>query len=202
MARTLPLAHLPQDATESYFASVALESIPERWAPTNTCPTTPAPLQSALLANQTHFALVGEIQQALPTDFMHADCFVEGLWQHSVLEVFIGSHDSLQYLEVNLGPRRSWWACAFDTYRQRSTHVLTPVASTIGCRDSGTFWRAWLVLPWAALPNSHSEANTLTANTCGIIYDRERVRYFSYTTPTTPTPDFHHPSLRSTVSFC
>jgi hypothetical protein len=57
---------------------------------------------------------------------------VDGLWQHTCFEAFIGSEDATEYFEFNFAPSGQWQAFAFRDYRQ-GCRLLNAEMPPIGC---------------------------------------------------------------------
>lgn len=72
--------------------------------------------------------------------------FVEGLWEHDVVEIFAAEEGSRRYQEFNLSPKGAWWTAAFSEYRERM-----PTAAMPGVRcfaePWGSGWRAAMAIP-------------------------------------------------------
>jgi hypothetical protein len=89
-------------------------------------PTTPCSVVESLhvtvsRVNQAswHFCytLRGDLQQLrIPTP--QKPTRVDGLWQHTCFEAFIGVLNSAAYYEFNFSPSHQWAAYAFSDYRQ------------------------------------------------------------------------------------
>ena len=57
--------------------------------------------------------------------------FLEGLWEQSVVELFIHELESARYLEINLSPTGAYWCAEFSDYRVRKSELyLTPSIET------------------------------------------------------------------------
>lgn len=58
--------------------------------------------------------------------------FFEGLWEGDVVEFFIAGGEGKSYLEFNLAPNGSWWACGFSDVREREVDFQIPPVSAHG----------------------------------------------------------------------
>lgn len=56
---------------------------------------------------------------------------IDGLWEHTCFELFIGAQDKASYREFNFSPSGRWAAYAFDAYRMRNAWTAShpPVIS-------------------------------------------------------------------------
>ncbi|MEN9425213.1 MAG: hypothetical protein RL122_2596 [Pseudomonadota bacterium] len=89
-------------------------------------PTTPCPVVESLHVAMTRvnagwhlcYTLRGDLQQLrIPAPQIPAA--VDGLWEHTCFEAFIGVLNSAAYHEFNFSPSHQWAAYAFSDYRQR-----------------------------------------------------------------------------------
>lgn len=114
--------------------------------------------------------------------------FYEGLWKFDVAEAFFFEPESNRYLEVNLAPSGSWWACWHSGIRQREAQQ----PSFQGVRASGTVessrWEASLFLP----DSLFSEIKTLRFNATFILNSPAQT-FHSLAKLTGEQPDFHQP---------
>ncbi len=65
-----------------------------------------------------HYVLQGDLQVLLIPSPQPAAA-VDGLWQHTCLEAFIGVQGDSTYHEFNFSPSSQWAAYAFSAYRER-----------------------------------------------------------------------------------
>lgn len=144
----------------------------------------------------------------LPTAQPVSTAFQEGLWEHSVLELFLSPRGDERYWEFHLGlsgstaPPGGWWACRFSDYRAR-LDPAAPIPEGIRCeaKTAARTTRLTLVIPlcnFETLPADHA-----TANVTAIISGTER-SFLSLVPPEDvlppgTAPDFHRPELRVPV---
>lgn len=91
----------------------------------------------ALQANGSwlfHYALQAD-KNALRIPVLQASTAIDGLWEHTCLEAFIGVTGETAYHEFNFSPSTQWAAYAFHDYRERvawtaSTAPAITVAQT------------------------------------------------------------------------
>ncbi|MDR0498767.1 MAG: hypothetical protein LBH03_03395, partial [Holophagales bacterium] len=82
------------------------------------------------------------------------NCFVEGLWESDVVELFLVNPRTGFYIEFNLGPRGAWWFCSFDAPRKRTSigPVSLPGVKTHSA-PTETGWDSSLIVPLNSLPS-------------------------------------------------
>lgn len=57
--------------------------------------------------------------------------FLKGLWEESVVELFVHELNSTRYVELNLSPTGSYWCAEFSSYRFGSSELnLSPKIET------------------------------------------------------------------------
>ena len=59
------------------------------------------------------------------------------LWEHTCLEMFVGSARGTSYFEINAGPHGPWNVYRFGQYRQENDHEPLAAAIVVGHVDSG-----------------------------------------------------------------
>lgn len=52
-----------------------------------------------------------------------ANQFAEGLWEGSVVELFIHEESSTRYIEINLSPTGAYWIAEFSDYRANESEL-------------------------------------------------------------------------------
>jgi len=81
------------------------------------------------------------------------NCFVEGLWEADVVELFLLNPNSGFYVEFNLGPHGAWWFCPFDSPRKRAASGPMPIPGVkTYSAPSETGWDSTLTVPLSSLP--------------------------------------------------
>ena len=112
---------------------------------------------------------------------------VDGLWQHTCCEVFVGVPGETAYREFNFSPSGAWAAYAFADYRKAAPLPLGPVPPIAFVAEAGTLTLATTLAPgW--LPKARHLCIGLTAVVETI--DGER-SYWAMAHPAVQ-PDFHH----------
>ena len=93
----------------------------------------------------------------------HPDTFTSGLWQHDVGELFIKHAEDDRYLEINLGPRGSWWACLLGCYRQPAgdPEQAPFVPKSIASEITETSWETRLTIPAEFLQTASVSSSVL-----------------------------------------
>lgn len=117
--------------------------------------------------------------------------FIEGLWEYDVAELFITDGEGPSYQEINLSPKASWWTCGFLAYRKRQPGVkenplLEGSFSTI-LKDE---WLSGILIPYSLLDVDLKNISKCKCNVTGIIGCEEKA-YITYSTLSTPEPDYH-----------
>jgi len=81
------------------------------------------------------------------------NCFVEGLWEADVVELFLLNPKTGFYVEFNLGPRGAWWFCSFNAPRKRATADPVQISGVKAqSAPSETGWDSTLAVPLSSLP--------------------------------------------------
>ncbi|MDQ5941462.1 MAG: hypothetical protein QG572_275 [Pseudomonadota bacterium] len=112
---------------------------------------------------------------------------VDGLWQHTCCEAFIGVHGQTAYREFNFSPSTAWAAYAFGDYRQAVSMPLGPVPPIAFMRNPGSLMLATTLAPgW--LPKSRPLCVGLSAV---VELDDGTRSYWALAHPAAQ-PDFHH----------
>ena len=117
--------------------------------------------------------------------------FVERLWEHDVIELFLLDDNGTAYQEFNLAPNGAWWTEGFESYRKPQSPQAkqsTPM-SIVSEIDNGETY-AWMSYPRSELAVHFSGSERSRANLCAILGKDSR-RYVSYHHPAQPKPDFH-----------
>lgn len=99
--------------------------------PTTACPAVQAITVQAAFGADGRLALAYSLQgdlDRLAIPAARPPAPVEGLWQHTCFEAFIGAAGSRAYREFNFSPSGQWAAFAFSGYRQREEAVLPALA--------------------------------------------------------------------------
>ncbi|HEV8722043.1 MAG TPA: DOMON-like domain-containing protein [Candidatus Binatia bacterium] len=117
---------------------------------------------------------------------------IEGLWQHTCFEAFIGVKDSPAYFEFNFSPSSEWAAYAFRTYRDGGTVDDDKLDPTIVVRKESEMLELSAVIRLNRLPAMQPGA-TLRLGLCAVIEESDgRLSYWALNHPA-GKPDFHHP---------
>ena len=132
--------------------------------------------------------------------------FVEGLWQHDVAEIFIGTVPGGPYYEFNLAPSGAWWGCRFSSYRERDSaldcgHVVTARfrgAAGLGVSNhSGPGWCGGISIPLLLLTPDIEVTEGVPANV-SFIYGNPR-RYVA-SAVAAGEPDYHRVETFARIS--
>ena len=106
----------------------------------DTPPTSPLSLQVSLeqrKALHVRFTLIGDLRGiVIPLQVPPAR--MDGLWQTTCLELFLGSQADPAYTEFNLSPSTAWAAYRFAGYRNGQHDLDLPRPPQIRTRKSGS----------------------------------------------------------------
>lgn len=112
---------------------------------------------------------------------------IDGLWQHTCCEAFIGVPGQSGYREFNFSPSGAWAAYAFTDYRRAAPLPLGPVPNIACLRSEGSLTLATTLAPgW--LPKSRPLCLGLSA----VIELVDGTRSYWALAHATEHPDFHH----------
>lgn len=112
---------------------------------------------------------------------------VDGLWQHTCCEAFIGLSGQSGYREFNFSPSSAWAAYAFTDYRQAAVMPLGPVPPIAFLRSEGALTLATTLAPgW--LPKSRP----LCLGLCAVVELVDGTRSYWALAHSAAQPDFHH----------
>jgi hypothetical protein len=150
-----------------------------------------APQPALMLA----FTLQGDLERVLLPAPKPTPARVDGLWQHTCLEAFIGTEGDTAYREFNFSPSGDWAAYPFNAERVRDAEAAAAMESltapriiTSGSRDAKAFTlRAEIPPGWLASLSNTPCSLGLTA----VIESTDgRLTYWALHHPA-PHPDFH-----------
>ncbi len=119
------------------------------------------------------------------------------LWRADCVELFLANPDNGYYLELNLSPNGSWWACLFRAPLKRSQPEGFALLGTIAQgRVSPERWDCSLSIPLASLPPeiSFAPGKTRYNLSCCIGDDKIEQRYASLAPLPAGPANFHCPS--------
>lgn len=116
---------------------------------------------------------------------------VDGLWQHTCFELFVGAKNDAEYYEFNFSPSGAWAAYGFSDYRQRIAIDAAGMEPEIGVQqDAGTFVLN-AVLRLDAFPEFRPDV-CLSIGLSAVIEDSDgSLSYWALKHPP-GKPDFHH----------
>jgi len=118
-------------------------------------------------------------------------CRIDGLWQHTCFEAFIGFKDSPAYFEFNFSPSSEWAAYAFRDYRDGGMVDDDKLDPKIVVRKESEMLELSAVVRLDRLPPVHPGA-TLRLGLCAVIEESDgRLSYWALNHPA-GKPDFHH----------
>lgn len=145
--------------------------------------------ESAALAFS--YTLIGDIHRLL-IPVAVAPKHVDGLWQHTCFEAFIGMKASAAYYEFNFSPSSEWAAYGFRAYREGerlNNEALAPnisveqAADRLGLTATVRLDHLQMIRPGASLRIGLS----------AVIEDNDgKLSYWALKHPA-DKPDFHHP---------
>ncbi len=119
-------------------------------------------------------------------------CRIDGLWQHTCFEAFIGFKDSPVYFEFNFSPSGEWAAYAFRTYRDGGPIENDELDPKIVVRKESETLELRAMIRLDRLPAIQPTA-TLRVALSAVIEDiNGRLSYWALNHPA-GKPDFHHP---------
>lgn len=122
--------------------------------------------------------------------------FVDGLWEHDVIELFLCSRSTpTRYLELEFGPAGHWLALAFSDIRQREAE-LTGIDPELSHELTPGRWRGRAALPLALV-----ERHAGRAPWRGLVATVSGAARVHACWPKLPgeTPDFHQPQAWAPV---
>ncbi len=119
--------------------------------------------------------------------------FIEGLWHHDVVELFIAHPQRRRYLEINLAPNGAHWACLFDAPRQRSSYQPDFPFETHADLSRPGSWVAAMSLPLDFLRKELDFSDSSPANLTFML-GSATPRHLSVAGLPGAEPDFHQPA--------
>jgi hypothetical protein len=118
-------------------------------------------------------------------------CRIDGLWQHTCFEAFIGFKDSPAYFEFNFSPSGEWGVYAFRDYRDGGTVDDDKLDPKIVVRKESEMLELSAVIRLNRLP-AMQPGSTLRLGLCAVIEECDgRLSYWALKHPP-GKPDFHH----------
>lgn len=124
---------------------------------------------------------------SLPVDLDQSQR-MDGLWQNTCFELFLGEPGAARYCEFNFSPSGNWAAYSFDRYRDGMGQLPMPKAPEIYMDFSDTHMalEATLELPdiWMA--------NELDAGLSAVIETQDGEKSLWALAHPAARPDFHH----------
>ena len=170
-------------------------------------PTTPCPAVDALQASVTRMAdgslhlqytLSGALAALrIPAPSPSSLRAVDGLWEHTCFEAFIGVQGEGAYHEFNFSPSGQWAAYAFSRYRERETWEgergrgrTQGCAPTVGGLD-GRVLRLDVCIAAADLP-ANPAGKPLQLGLTAVIEAADGSKSYWALAHPAERPDFHH----------
>jgi hypothetical protein len=157
-------------------------------------PATPCPevdsIEVRLLAEAQHVRLEYRIEGRVDRLAVPAPCAgtrVDGLWQHTCGEAFIGRRGASSYREFNFAPSRSWAAYDFSDTRRR---IADPPVDDPVIETQSTASGLHVAVRIARQDLGASGACELGLSAVVETLDG-RLSYWALRHPS-PQPDFHH----------
>lgn len=136
------------------------------------------------------YALDGDVAHLrLPT--ARQPRHVDGLWQHTCFEAFVGAAGALAYHELNFAPSGEWAAYSFRRYRERAEAPAGTQPEAVAVYVGETRVELEARVPLAGLPGLLPLE--LRLGLAAVIEDeRGALSYWALAHPA-GRPDFHHP---------
>ncbi|MEM7245649.1 MAG: hypothetical protein AAF533_09910 [Acidobacteriota bacterium] len=93
-----------------------------------------------------------DLQLLAPPSIPEAEAgWLDGLWEHDVVEFFLRGSSPTPYLELEFGPGGHWLALSFDEVRQRSAELRDLVPADLSNEVTDKRWRGRAALPVAVI---------------------------------------------------
>lgn len=129
-------------------------------------------------------------------------CFLGGLWETDVAELFLADPVSGRYLELNLAPNGAWWSCEFTAPRQRAeaNDIAMPDVATFADLAPDGSWLAAMAVPLDILRARLDFGQETRANVTMILGSPEQ-RFLSAAKLHGTVPDFHQPAGFTKIQF-
>ncbi|MDD5461162.1 MAG: DOMON-like domain-containing protein [Methylococcales bacterium] len=115
---------------------------------------------------------------------------IDGLWEHTCFELFIGAQGKAGYREFNFSPSGRWAAYAFDDYRMRNAWTASR-APVISFAQSSNHLLLEAVIAAEDLPQNKADEPFQLGLTAVIEANDGRLSYWALHHPEV-RPDFHH----------
>lgn len=122
--------------------------------------------------------------------------FIDDLWGHTCLEVFVAVAGSNAYRELNFSPSGQWAAYAFRDYRERENFSIQEIAPEIAVTRLDDSLELNAVLAPALLPFVAS-GKTLQLGLSAVIEAADGSRSYWALAHPAAQPDFHHRAART-----
>jgi hypothetical protein len=116
---------------------------------------------------------------------------VDGLWQHTCFEAFVGFKDGPAYYEFNFSPSREWAAYLFRGYRDGGPLEAEELAPAISVQQSGDLLALSAVVQLGRLPLIQSGIIIKLGLSAVIEETDGKFSYWALKHPA-EKPDFHH----------
>jgi hypothetical protein len=129
-------------------------------------------------------------------------CFLSGLWEADVAELFLADPVSGRYLELNLAPNGAWWSCEFTAPRQRAEadDIAMPDIATFADLSADGSWLAAMAIPLDILRARLDFGPETRANVTMILGSPAK-RFLSAAALPGNVPDFHQPESFPKIQF-
>ena len=129
-------------------------------------------------------------RQALRIPALQTPTAIDGLWEHTCLEAFIGVRGETAYREFNFSPSTQWAAYAFHDYRERKVWTAS-TAPVIAVAQTATGLTLEARIAAADLPANPAQQPWEIGLTAVIETATGAKSYWALQHPA-EKPDFHH----------
>jgi hypothetical protein len=116
---------------------------------------------------------------------------VDGLWQHTCFEAFVGFKDRPAYYEFNFSPSREWAAYAFRGYRDGGPLQDEALAPVISVQESREVLELNAVVQLGRLPLIQPGI-IIKLGLSAVIEDSDGKLFYWALKHPAEKPDFHH----------
>jgi hypothetical protein len=116
---------------------------------------------------------------------------LDGLWQHTCFELFLGAKNDAEYYEFNFSPSGEWAAYEFRNYREGGPLGGDDIELEIAVEQGVEPLELSAALRWDSLPGITPKI-TLAVGLCAVIEALDGSLSYWATKHPPGKPDFHH----------
>jgi len=172
----------------------------------------PRDLNGDLLGGSAAFSLVADLRflwfvashrrPAILHPKARPGCFLAGLWNYDVAELFLSDPQSGRYFEFNLAPNGAWWCCEMTAPRVREDEadIAMPGVVTYSEVAADGAWVAAMKIPLDLLV-ARLDFGPLTRGNVTMILESPAQRWLSLAELAAGEPDFHQPARFPQVNY-